>query len=63
MKPIAAIAPAEFRRQMPCQYCDWRAICRFDARMDAGCVRRFKSAKGSEVLEALKLGEGVGSRE
>lgn len=51
---VAAIAPAEFRRQTPCRFCDWRAICRFDERLDAACVRRFKAAKGADVLERMK---------
>ena len=54
----AAIAPAEFRAQRPCQWCDWRAICRFDERLDARCVRRFPSIRGTEVLEKIKLESG-----
>ncbi|MBR1821473.1 MAG: PD-(D/E)XK nuclease family protein, partial [Clostridia bacterium] len=48
-------APARFRQQNPCQYCDWRGICLFDERMDAGRVRRFDRIRGDEVLERLKL--------
>ena len=52
---LAQAAPARFRQHNPCQYCDWRGICQFDERMDAGRVRRFKTMKGAEVLEKLKL--------
>ena len=48
-------APIRFRQQNPCQYCDWRAVCLFDERMDARCVRRFPAIRGEEVLERLKL--------
>ena len=50
-------APARFRQQNPCQYCDWRGVCLFDERMDAKCVRRFSTIRGDEVLERLKLEE------
>ena len=53
-------APARFRQQNPCQYCDWRGVCLFDERMDARCVRRFTSMRGDEVLEKLKLEDEVG---
>ena len=59
----AEIAPVRFRQQNPCQYCDWRSICLFDDRLDAGCVRRFRSIKGDEVLEKLKLERGENGRE
>ena len=54
---LAAIAPAESRQQTPCRYCDWRAVCRFDARLDQGRVRRFVKMNAAEVMEALKLGK------
>ena len=54
----AAIAPAEFRTQSPCKWCSWRPVCLFDERLDARCVRRFKSIRGDEVLERLKLEGG-----
>ena len=54
---LAQAAPARFRQQNPCQYCDWRGVCLFDERMDARCVRRFEGMRGDEVLEKLKLEE------
>ncbi len=53
----AEIAPARFRQQNPCAWCDWRGVCLFDERMDAHRVRRFRPIRGDEVLEKLKLGE------
>ena len=52
---LAQAAPARFRQQDPCRWCDWRAVCRFDERMDARRVRRFEPMKGDEVLERVKL--------
>lgn len=49
------IAPASFRQRTPCAWCDWRSICLFDNRMDADCVRRFKTLRNEEVFEKLKL--------
>ena len=57
-KGLAQAAPARFRQQNPCQYCDWRGVCLFDERMDARCVRRFEAMRGDEVLERIKLEEG-----
>ena len=55
---LAQAAPARFRQHDPCRYCDWRAVCRFDERMDARRVRRFEPMKGDQVLERLKLEDG-----
>ncbi len=55
---LAQAAPARFRQHDPCKYCDWRAVCRFDERMDARRVRRFETMKGDEVLERVKLEDG-----
>lgn len=55
---LAQAAPARFRQHDPCKYCDWRAVCRFDERMDAKRVRRFEAMRGDEVLEKLKLERG-----
>jgi ATP-dependent helicase/nuclease subunit B len=54
---VAAIAPANHRQGTPCAWCDWRPVCLFDARLDAGCVRRFSPIKPDEVLEKLILGK------
>ena len=48
-------APARFRQQNPCQYCDWRSVCLFDERLDGRCVRRFETMRADEVLARLKL--------
>ena len=55
---LVEISPIRFRQQNPCQYCDWHNVCLFDERMDAGCVRRFKSMKGESVIETLKKEQG-----
>ena len=52
---ITRVSPAVLRQQNPCQYCDWRAVCMFDDRLDSRCVRRFETMKADEVLERLKL--------
>ena len=51
----ASVAPAEFKQSTPCQWCDLRAACLFDPRLNAACVRRFKTMRGDQVLEKLKL--------
>ena len=53
----AAVSPASYRLGTPCTYCDWRPVCLFDARLDAGCVRRFPNLKADEVLLAMKSEE------
>ena len=50
---LTAVAPASFRQRTPCEYCEWRSACLFDARMDAACVRRFRPIKPEAVLEEL----------
>lgn len=54
---LAQASPATLRQQNACQYCDWRAICLFDERLDARRARRFETIKSDEVLERLKLEE------
>ena len=54
---LAQATPSLFRQSSACQYCDWRAVCQFDERMDARRVRRFETIRGEEVLERLKLGK------
>ena len=51
----AAVSPASFRERMPCQYCDLRAACLRDDRLDAGRVRRFNRIAGAEALEKIIL--------
>ena len=51
----AEIAPAPFRLLDPCAWCDWRPICLFDDRLDARCVRRYKTIRSDEVLKRMKL--------
>ena len=52
---LAAAAPALHRQQSACQYCDWRAVCLFDERMDARRARRFGSLRADEALTRMKL--------
>ena len=62
---VAAVAPADHRMNTPCAWCDWRSVCLFDERLDAGCVRRFANMRADEVLLALKReerDEGTGNR-
>ena len=54
----AAAAPAEFRNRRPCDYCDWRAACLFDDRLDARRVRRFKAMRADEAMARIKLEDG-----
>ena len=54
----AEIAPAFFRERMPCEWCDLRPACLFDARLDAACVRRFRKFKSAEALERIILRDG-----
>lgn len=51
----AEVAPASYRDSDPCAWCDWRAVCLFDPRLDANCVRRFKAIRGDAVLGKLKM--------
>ena len=61
---LAQAAPARYRQQNPCQYCDWKGVCLFDERMDARRVRRFQPMRGDEAMERIKMEDGgVGSRE
>ena len=53
------VAPARFRRINPCQYCDWRAVCQFDERLDAGCVRKFPTVRPADVITAVKAEENL----
>lgn len=57
----ASVSPARFRQQDPCKNCAWREICLFDERLDAGCVRRFRTIKPDKVIEMLKLAQAEGS--
>ena len=51
------IAPSDFRNMSACTWCDLRAACLFDPRLDAGRVRRFPTIRCTEVLRHLKLKE------
>ena len=51
----AAVAPADFRDQMPCAWCSYPSACHFDPCLDAACVRRFQKMKPSEALERIIL--------
>ena len=54
---LAQAAPAIYRQQNACRYCDWRSVCLFDDRLDRRRARRFETIKSDEVLKRLKLEE------
>lgn len=47
-------SPARMELADPCKYCDYRAICQFDDRLDAARIRKFKPIPPEEVLERLR---------
>ena len=49
-----AASPARFEQSDPCAWCDYRAVCLFDDRLDAGRVRKFKNLPPEEVLLKMK---------
>ena len=49
------MSPASFDGREPCAYCDYRAACLFDARIDAGRVRRMKNIKWNEVFDRIAV--------
>ena len=51
----ARVSPASFDGREPCAYCDYRAACLFDARIDAGRVRRMKNIKWNEVFDRIAV--------
>ena len=51
----AAVSPARHRQKNPCDWCDWRSVCLLDERMDASCLRRFRTLRAEAVMERLKL--------
>lgn len=55
---ICEASPARFEQSNPCQWCDYRAICLFDDRLDAGRVRKFKNLPPDEVLLMMKQESG-----
>ena len=50
-----AAAPARSSGANPCTYCDYRALCLFDDRLDAARVRKFPSMTNEEAMEKMKL--------
>ena len=50
-----AVSPASFDKRDGCAYCDYRAACLFDPRLDGAKVRRLKNLKWNEVFEKLAL--------
>lgn len=48
------VAPARFRLLDPCRYCDWKAACLFDERLDKGCLRSFPTMRPADVITAVK---------
>jgi len=53
----AAVSPVSFDGREGCTYCDYRAACLFDAKLDAARVRRLKNFKWNEALEKIALEE------
>ena len=51
---VAEVAPVRFRRENPCNYCDWRGVCLYDERLDARRARRFEKMKPDEALLSMK---------
>ena len=51
----AAASPAGFDKKDGCAYCDYRAACLFDSRLDGKKIRRLKNYKWNEVLEKIAL--------
>ena len=51
----AAASPANFANREPCAYCDWRASCLFDQKIDAKNVRRMKNIKWNEVFDRIAM--------
>ena len=48
------VSPARMEQSDPCRYCDYRAICQFDDRLDAQRIRKFKPIPAEEVLAKLR---------
>lgn len=51
----AAVSPASFDGRDACSFCDYRAACLFDSKLDAGKVRRMKNIKWNEVFDKIAL--------
>jgi len=51
----AAPSPASFENREPCTYCDYRAACLFDPKLDSAAVRRLKNIKWNEVFDRIAL--------
>ena len=51
----ASVSPVSFDKRDGCAFCDYRAACLFDARLDGAKVRRLKGYKWNEVFEKLAL--------
>ncbi len=51
----ASVSPANFDHRDGCAFCDYRAACLFDPRIDDTKVRRLKNYKWNEVFEKLAL--------
>lgn len=56
----ASVSPVNFDRRDGCAFCDYRAACLFDPRLDSAKVRRLKNYKWNEVFEKLALEDGEG---
>jgi len=54
---VADVAPYELGDQMPCQYCEYRAVCQFDKGDPCVSSRRLNKYKDQEVLQRVKREE------
>ena len=53
-----AVSPARMELSDPCRFCDYRAICQFDDRLDSQRIRKYKPIPAEEVLERLREESG-----
>ena len=51
----AAVAPASFDKRDACAFCDYRAACLFDSKIDCNKIRKLHNYKWNEVLEKIAL--------
>lgn len=54
---VADVSPYELGDQMPCQYCEYRAVCQFDKNDPRVASRRLNNYKANDVLQRVKREE------
>ena len=50
-----SVSPASFDGREACAFCQDRAACLFDSRLNGACVRKYKNIKWNEVFEKIAL--------